>query len=137
MLQGQWLDNDKREAQMREADIVVCCVNSLASCEYPAWLINSIGTVVVDEAHHIAAATLSQALPRLPARYVIGVSATPDRSDGLEKVLYWLLGPLCFVYQRTPETTGIRGAVHVRGLAAEQRRHQFHVRQPKRASDPR
>jgi superfamily II DNA or RNA helicase len=69
--------------------------------------------VVVDEAHHIAAATLSQALPRLPSRYVIGVSATPDRSDGLERVLYWLLGPLCFVYQRTPETTGIMGAVRV------------------------
>lgn len=114
MLQGQWLPEDKREAEIKAADIVVCCVNSLAACEYPSWLVQSIGTVVVDEAHHIAAATLSQALPRLPARYVLGVSATPDRSDGLERVLYWLLGPLCFVYQRTPETTGIHGAVHVK-----------------------
>jgi len=114
MLQGQWLEDDKREAAMREADIVVCCVNSLAACTYPDWLVQSIGTVVVDEAHHIAAATLSQALPRLPARFVLGVSATPDRSDGLERVLYWLLGPLCFTYQRTVETTGIAGAVAVR-----------------------
>ena len=114
LLQGQWLEKDKREAQMREADIVVCCVNSLAACAYPDWLVQSIGTVVVDEAHHIAAATLSQALPRLPARYVLGVSATPDRSDGLERVLYWLLGPLCFTYQRTVETTGIAGAVAVK-----------------------
>lgn len=113
MLQGQWLPEDKREAAIKAADIIVCCVNSLAACEYPNWLIQSVGTVVVDEAHHIAAATLSQALPRLPARYVLGVSATPDRSDGLERVLYWLLGPLCFVYQRTPETTGVRGSVHV------------------------
>jgi superfamily II DNA or RNA helicase len=114
LLQGQWLEDDKREQQMRDADIIVCCVNSLASCTYPSWLTNSIGTVVVDEAHHIAALTLSQALPRLPARYIIGVSATPQRSDGLERVLYWLLGPLCFTYQRTPETTGVRDSVKVK-----------------------
>lgn len=111
LLQGQWLENDKREAAIKDADIIICCVNSLATCIYPSWLINSIGTVIVDEAHHIAAQTLSQAIPRLPARYIIGVSATPNRSDGLEKVLYWLLGPLCFKYQRTPETTGIKNSV--------------------------
>jgi superfamily II DNA or RNA helicase len=115
MLRGQW-EPDKRgrkEKELRDADIIVCCINSLAMCAYPSWLLESVGTVVIDEAHHIAAATLSQALPRLPARNIVALSATPNRSDGLERVLFWLLGPRCFVYERTPETTGIWGAVNV------------------------
>ena len=115
LLRGQW-EPDKRgrkEKELRDADIIVCCINSLALCTYPAWLLESVGTVVIDEAHHIAAATLSQALPRLPARNIVALSATPNRSDGLERVLFWLLGPRCFVYERTPATTGIWGAVKV------------------------
>ena len=115
MLRGQW-EPDKRgrkEKELRDADIIVCCINSLAMCTYPPWLLESVGTVVIDEAHHIAAATLSQALPRLPARNIVALSATPNRSDGLERVLFWLLGPRCFVYERTPATTGIWGAVNV------------------------
>jgi len=67
------------------------------------------GTIIVDEAHHIAARTLSQALPKLPARYVVGLTATPTRADGLEHALYWLLGPAVFMFQRTREMRALTG----------------------------
>jgi len=73
----------------------------------------SFGLVIVDEAHHIAAATLVHALPMLPCKYVVGLSATPDRRDGLEYALYWLLGPTSFVYQRLPSVTNVVHSVEV------------------------
>lgn len=42
-----------------------------------------IGLVIVDEAHLIMAEKLSKCMLRLTPRYVIGLSATPYRTDGL------------------------------------------------------
>jgi len=75
--------------------------------------LQSFGLVIVDEMHHIAASTLVHALPRLPCKYVVGLTATPERRDGLEHVLYWLAGPVSFVYQRLPSITGLQHTVQV------------------------
>jgi len=58
--------------------------------------LKSFGTCIVDEAHHVAAQAFSQVMPFIPCRYVLGLSATPNRKDGLKKVLLWLLGPVAF-----------------------------------------
>ena len=80
-----------------DKDIVVASIESLSQCAYAREMIQEFGLVMVDEMHHLGAQTLSQVLPKLPCRYVLGISATPDRNDGLEHVLYWLAGrrPLC------------------------------------------
>jgi superfamily II DNA or RNA helicase len=59
-------------------------------------IMRGFGTVIVDEAHHIAAPWFGKALFVLPARHVLGLSATPNRGDGLGFVLPWLLGPVAF-----------------------------------------
>ena len=46
-----------------------------------------VGCVVVDELHLIAAAQLHQAMYHLTPRYLIGLSATPFRPDGLDKLI--------------------------------------------------
>ena len=46
-----------------------------------------IGTVIVDEAHLIMAKTLSRSLQYLRPRYLIGLTATPYRPDGLNCLL--------------------------------------------------
>ncbi len=51
------------------------------------------GTVVLDEAHHLPALTLARVLSQFPARYRIGLTATPDRSDGLAPLATAILGP--------------------------------------------
>ena len=56
--------------------------------------LNSYGMVIMDECHHAASATAQEVLKKVNAKYVYGVSATPIRSDNLEKINYLLLGPI-------------------------------------------
>lgn len=60
--------------------------------------INSYGMVIMDECHHAASSTAQEILKKINARYVYGVSATPMRSDNLEKINYMLLGPVRHSY---------------------------------------
>ena len=52
------------------------------------------GVLLVDECHHAPARTIMAVLWNmgLPRRF--GVSATPDRADGLTPILFWSLGPI-------------------------------------------
>jgi hypothetical protein len=48
--------------------------------------------VIIDECHHIPAASFEAILKQLPARYIVGLTATPYRKDGLEKILFQQCG---------------------------------------------
>jgi len=54
--------------------------------------------VIMDECHHAASSTAQGILKKVNAKYVYGVSATPIRSDNLEKINYLLLGPVRHKY---------------------------------------
>lgn len=56
------------------------------------------GMVIMDECHHAASATVEKILREVKAKYVYGVTATPMRSDGLEKINYMLLGDIRYRY---------------------------------------
>ena len=60
--------------------------------------LKSYGMVIVDECHHAASDTIVEVLQEVNAKYVYGVTATPFRSDGLEKINYMLLGPIRYKY---------------------------------------
>ena len=81
-------------------DVVLASLQSLAMRDYPPDLLEGVGFVVVDECHHIAAEVFSRALPKITAGVTLGLSATPDRNDGLSCVFEWFLGPPCFVGER-------------------------------------
>ncbi len=61
-------------------------------------LLNQYGMIIVDECHHAASDTISNVLKEAKAKYVYGVTATPKRSDGLEKINDMLLGPIRYSY---------------------------------------
>lgn len=50
--------------------------------------------IIIDECHHIPATSFDAILKQLPARYVLGLSATPYRKDGLEKIMFLQCGPV-------------------------------------------
>ncbi|MGH8226498.1 MAG: TOTE conflict system archaeo-eukaryotic primase domain-containing protein [Steroidobacteraceae bacterium] len=52
------------------------------------------GQVIVDECHHIPAESFERVLKALPARYVIGLTATPVRRDGKHPILFMQIGPI-------------------------------------------
>lgn len=60
-------------------------------------LIRDYGLIICDECHHAAAPQLELVLKSAPAKYVYGLSATPERSDGLTRALSMLCGPLRYV----------------------------------------
>jgi len=51
------------------------------------------GHVIVDECHRCPAGTWSDTLPEFPAKYYLGLSATPFRKDGLGNAIYYNIGP--------------------------------------------
>ncbi len=56
------------------------------------------GLILVDECHHAASDTIVDILQEANAKYVYGVTATPFRGDGLEKINDMLLGPIRYQY---------------------------------------
>lgn len=83
-----------------ECDFVIAMLQSLSLKEYSFEDFDSIGTLIVDEAHHVCAKVFSQSLFKLCPRHAFGLSATPNRKDGLTKVLHWFMGPTFFAVER-------------------------------------
>ena len=71
------------------------------------------GMVIVDECHHAASDTVVKVLQKVRAKYVYGVTATPMRGDGLEKINYMLIGPIRYRYsaKERAKEQGIRHLV--------------------------
>ena len=57
-------------------------------------LVGEYGMVIVDEAQHVAAAKVLEALRAVRARHVYAMTATPKRPDGLDRILFLECGPL-------------------------------------------
>lgn len=72
-------------------------------------LIRDYGLIICDECHHAAAPQLELVLKSTPAKYVYGLSATPERSDGLTRALSMLCGPLRHVID--PKTQAVQQGI--------------------------
>lgn len=57
-------------------------------------LLKEYGQVIMDECHHAASDSAIEVLQEVQAKYVYGVTATPKRGDGKEKINEFLLGPI-------------------------------------------
>lgn len=66
----------------------------------PSELLDTSGVIILDEAHHAPARTFEEVVSKFPGRYRFGLTATPNRSDGLTDVMYWTLGPQLFYISR-------------------------------------
>lgn len=72
-------------------------------------LVRNYGLIICDECHHAAAPQLELVLKSAPAKYVYGLSATPERSDGLTRALSMLCGPLRYAID--PKTQAIQQGI--------------------------
>lgn len=82
-------------------DVTIAMIQTLANRrEYD---LSSFGVLICDECHHIAAPTMNSVVRLFAARYVIGLSATKNRADGLTPLLHWSLGPEGFHVERDSE----------------------------------
>ncbi len=61
--------------------------------------LSSYGQVVIDECHHIPAFSFEQVLKKAPAKFILGLTATPFRKDGhqaaSERLFYQKITDIC------------------------------------------
>jgi superfamily II DNA or RNA helicase len=56
--------------------------------------IKEYGHIIVDECHHISAFTFERVMKETQAKYVLGLTATPTRKDGLHPIMTMQCGPI-------------------------------------------
>ena len=58
--------------------------------------IKDYGMILIDECHHVPAVTFEQILKKAPAKYIYGLTATPERPDGHHPIIFFYCGPVRF-----------------------------------------
>jgi superfamily II DNA or RNA helicase len=74
----------------------VAMIQSLVRREEVDDLVVGYGHVIVDECHHVPAISFERALSEVKARYITGLTATPQRRDGHHPIAEMQLGPIRF-----------------------------------------
>jgi superfamily II DNA or RNA helicase len=74
----------------------VAVIQSLNRKQVVDDLVANYGHVIVDECHHLSAVSFEQVLRQVKARYVAGLTATPQRKDGHHPVIVMQCGPIRF-----------------------------------------
>ena len=63
-------------------------------------LVENYGQIVVDECHHVCAASFDAILKKTKARFVLGLTATPIRRDGQQPIIFMQCGPIRHIAAR-------------------------------------
>ena len=90
----------KRSANGR---LDVAMIQSLVRAGKVADLVAGYGQVIVDECHHVPAVSFERVLSEVKARYVVGLTATPQRRDGQHPIAEMQLGPARFAVDAKSE----------------------------------
>ena len=69
------------------------------------------GLIIIDECHHVAAPTIELLMQQFHARYICGLSATPNRKDGLQPLVFMHCGPIRYTVSEKTQNKK-RGFVH-------------------------
>jgi superfamily II DNA or RNA helicase len=83
----------KRSANGR---LDVAMIQSLVRAGKVDDLVAGYGQVIVDECHHVPAMSFERVLSEARARFVVGLTATPQRRDGHHPIAEMQLGPVRF-----------------------------------------
>ena len=57
-------------------------------------IVQNYGQVIVDECHHVSAPRFEMVLNEVRAKFVLGLTATPERQDGQQKIIFMTVGPI-------------------------------------------
>ena len=76
--------------------IDVAMIQSLVRRDSVDDLVAGYGQIIVDECHHVPAVQFERVMREVKARYVVGLTATPQRRDGHHPIIQMQLGPVRF-----------------------------------------
>ena len=99
-IQGKTMDIEGK-------DICIAMLQSLSMKDYDLTQFASFGFTIIDEVHHMGAEVFSQALLKVVTYYVLGLSATMERKDGLTKVFKMFIGDIIHTEKRDTSKTHV------------------------------
>ena len=76
-------------------------IASIKSLSKDDSIYDKYDTIIGDEIHHIASATYESVIRRFNARHIYGFTATPHRSDHLEKIIFKCVGPVRVILDKS------------------------------------
>ncbi len=76
-----------------DCDVVIASLQTMISRKHP---LDGFGLTIYDETHHMSARVFVTSLTTETTRYTLGLTATPDRKDGLGRVFTWFIGTIVF-----------------------------------------
>ena len=111
MLLNQWVERfrDYFEISKKEVGILGKSKNTLngtldvatmQSLKNNPQIVQNYSQIIVDEAHHIPAVTFEQIIQKFCGKYILGLSATPNRKDGMEPILYMQIGEVAYEFKK-------------------------------------
>jgi superfamily II DNA or RNA helicase len=109
-LMDQWIDRIKaftdakvgiiRQKKIElDNDIVIGMLHTICGKEYEDEF-DDFGLVIYDEVHHLGSSFFSKVLFKTSCKYTIGLTATPERNDGMLKLINWFVGDILYVLKR-------------------------------------
>jgi hypothetical protein len=84
----------------------VAMIQSLVRKDKVDDVVTGYGHVIVDECHHLPALSFERVLSEVKARYVVGLTATPQRRDGHQPITEMQLGPVRFKVDAKSQAAG-------------------------------
>jgi superfamily II DNA or RNA helicase len=106
------LQANKVQIDSEKFDVTICMIQTICRREFPEGFFDQYGFTIFDECHHLGASYFCQALKKIQTKYMLGLSATPDREDGLSLVFEYHLGePVYKVTKRAPDKEAVVKAV--------------------------
>ena len=87
LIQGQIIDVEGK-------DIVIGMLQTLSTKDLNENIVKEFGLTIYDECHHLSAEVFSNVMIRIHTNYVLGLSGTMTRKDGLTKVFKYFIGPV-------------------------------------------
>ncbi len=97
----------QNKINMAGKDIVIAMLQSISMKDYDNDLFDTFGFVIIDECHRIPCKVFSKALQKINCNKMIGLSATPNRFDGLTKVLKWYIGDIIYKGEKEEKNTNV------------------------------
>jgi len=96
-----------KPGNLLSCELIVVSVNEIPACDYVYDIevednhnFQLYNGPIVHNCHHVLAKSFSSIFYKVQTKYMLGLSATPERKDGLSKVIYWFLGPQIITIKR-------------------------------------
>lgn len=106
------LQSNKVQMDAEKYDVTICMIQTICRREFPDAFFDQYGFTIFDECHHLGASYFCKALQKIQTKCMLGLSATPDREDGLTCVFEAYLGePVYKNTQRAPDKEAVVKAV--------------------------